>query len=61
MLKDKFKPPIERLKYTKEDLMKKRIDFLKNTYLSEKLGHNRSDITAVYKQKDFSKARKSKK
>ena len=61
MLRDKSKPPIEKRKYIREELMGKRIDFLKNTYLSEKLGHNRSDITAVYKEKDFSKTKEKRK
>lgn len=40
---------IEQRKYTKEDLMKRRIDFLINSWVSQILGHARSDITYIYK------------
>lgn len=42
-------------RYVKEELMEKRIDFIKNLYLSQILGHNRTDITAIYKYKYINK------
>ncbi|EOQ04692.1 hypothetical protein KOY_04867 [Bacillus cereus VDM021] len=43
--------PVMGPKYSTEDLMGRRMDFIKNLYLSQILGHNRTDITAVYKKK----------
>lgn len=41
--------PVMGFRYTKEELMTRRIDYLKNMLVSQVLGHNRTDITAVYK------------
>jgi integrase len=46
---DKFKPPEIKRKYIKEELMKKRIDYIKDVRISLLLGHNRPDISSVYK------------
>jgi len=43
--------PVMGPKYSAEELMGRRMDFIKNLYLSQILGHNRTDITAVYKKK----------
>lgn len=43
--------PVTGPKYSAEELMGRRMDFIKNLYLSQILGHNRTDITAVYKKK----------
>lgn len=48
--KDENGNVIKKHKYVKEELMERRIDYLKNLYLSQILGHNRTDITAVYKK-----------
>lgn len=48
-LDDKTKPPVMKHKYVKEDLMKKRIDYLKNVRISLLLGHNRPSISSIYK------------
>lgn len=37
-------------KYTKEKVMNYRIDKLKNLYLSQVLGHNRTDVTSIYRK-----------
>ncbi|MEJ9307311.1 tyrosine-type recombinase/integrase [Priestia megaterium] len=50
---DKSKPAVLSHKYEKEELMGRRIDYLKNLYLSQVLGHNRTDITAIYKEKEM--------
>lgn len=48
-LDDKTKPPVFKHKYVKEDLMKKRIDYLKNVRISLLLGHNRPDASSTYR------------
>lgn len=47
-VKDKDGNPIKVEKYRKADLMEKRMDYIKNLYLSQILGHNRTSITSVY-------------
>lgn len=46
---DKSKPPEIKRKYTKDELMAKRIDYIKDVRISLLLGHNRPDISSVYK------------
>lgn len=46
---DKSKPPEIKRKYIKEELIKKRIDYLKDVRISLLLGHNRPDISSVYR------------
>lgn len=48
--KDENGNVVKQHKYVKEELMGKRIDYIKNLYLSQVLGHNRTDITSVYKK-----------
>lgn len=43
--------PVTGPKYSTEDLMGRRMDYIKNLYLSQILGHNRTDVTYVYKKK----------
>lgn len=43
--------PVTGPKYSNEDLMGRKMNYIKNLYLSQVLGHNRTDITAVYKKK----------
>lgn len=47
---DKTKPSILKPKYTKEELMKRNIEHIKNVRISLLLGHFRPDISSVYKQ-----------
>jgi integrase len=57
-VKDENGKVVKEPKYSKEELMKRRIDYLKNLYLSQILGHNRTDITAVYKPDSLKIGRK---
>jgi integrase len=49
-LKDENGQVVKKHKYIKEEMMERRIDYIKNLYLSQILGHNRTDITAIYKK-----------
>lgn len=54
-MEDKTQEPTLTRKYVREDLMERRIDFLKNLHLSQILGHNRTDVTYIYVSKDQKK------
>lgn len=49
-MKDKYGNPVKDHKYIKEDLMNRRVDYLKNLYLSQILGHSRTSVTSIYKK-----------
>lgn len=40
---------VKKHKYVKEELMERRIDYIKNLYLTQILGHNRTSITSTYR------------
>lgn len=44
--------PIKGPKWTKEELMNSRIDFLRNLYVAEQISHNRPDANAPYRFSD---------
>lgn len=46
---DKHGHPVYGEKWTKEELMTKRIDYLKNIYIAEQLSHNRPDANQPYR------------